>query len=73
MVDFLKANPFVTMEDYKWKLSAPMIRIMSCDTTHIHYLSEKQAAKKDAIVINSAEDLINDLGGHLDIGKLKQN
>lgn len=46
---------------------------MSCDTTHIHYLSEKQAAKKGAIVINSAEDLINDLGGRLDIGKLKQN
>ena len=72
MVDFLKANPFVSMEDYKWKLSVPMIRIMSCDNTHIHYLSETQAAKRNATVINSAEDLMNDLGGRIDIGKLNK-
>lgn len=67
MVDFLKANPFVSMEDYKWKLSSPMIRIMSCDATHINYLSEKQASMKNATIINSAEELINDLGGRIDI------
>lgn len=62
MVDFLKAFPFVTMEDYKWGLSAPMIRLMAIDNTHVNYLSEEQANKKKATKIDSAEDLMNDLG-----------
>lgn len=62
MVDFLKANPFVTMEEYKWGLSVPMIRLMSIDNTRVHYLSEKQAQEKNATKIDSAEDLLNDLG-----------
>lgn len=62
MVDFLKANPFVTMEEYKWGLSVPMIRLMSIDNTRVHYLSEKQAKEKNATKIDSAEDLMNDLG-----------
>ena len=59
MVDFLKANPFVSMEDYKWKLSVPMIKLMSYDNTRVHYLSEKQAQRKNAVVIDSADDLMN--------------
>ena len=62
MVDFLKANPFVTYEQYRWELSIPMIRLMSADNTRVHYLSEKEAKKKKAVVVNSAESLINDLG-----------
>lgn len=62
MVDFLKANPFITMEEYKWGLSVPMIRLMSIDNTRVHYLSEKQAQEKNATKIDSAEDLMNDLG-----------
>lgn len=62
MVDFLKANPFVTMEEYKWGLSVPMIRLMSIDNTRVHYLSENQAQEKNATKIDSAEDLMNDLG-----------
>ena len=62
MVDFLKANPFVTMEEYKWGLSVPMIRLMSIDNTRVHDLSEKQAQEKNATKIDSAEDLMNDLG-----------
>ena len=62
MVDFLKANPFVTMEEYKWGVSVPMIRLMSIDNTRVHYLSEKQAQEKNATKIDSAEDLMNDLG-----------
>ena len=64
MVDFLKANPFVTLEEYKWGLSVPMIRIMSIDNTRIHYLSEKQQKMRKAktTTINSAEDLIADFG-----------
>jgi hypothetical protein len=62
MVDFLKANPFVSMEEYKWGLSVPMIRLMSMDNTRVHYLSEKESKMKNATVINSVDDLMNDLG-----------
>lgn len=71
MVDFLKANPFVTMDDYKWGLSVPMIRLMITDNTRIHYMSEKEATKENAVVINDADDLMNDLGMSIDIGKNK--
>ena len=71
MVDFLKANPFVTMDDYKWGLSVPMIRLMIQDNTRIHYMSEKEAKMDNAVVINDANDLMNDLGMSIDIGKNK--
>ena len=71
MVDFLKANPFVTMDDYKWGLSVPMIRLMISDNTRIHYMSEKEAKMDSAVVINDANDLMNDLGISIDIGKNK--
>lgn len=71
MVDFLKANPFVTMDDYKWGISVPMIRLMITDNTRIHYMSEKEATKENAVVINDADDLMNDLGMSIDIGKNK--
>ncbi len=63
MVDFLKANPFVTMEDYKWNLSVPMIQIMAIDNTHINYLSEKQASMRNAVKINGDNiESFNDFG-----------
>ena len=62
MVDFLKANPFITYEQYRWGLSVPMIRLMSADNTNVHYLSEKVAKRKKAVVVNDADALINDLG-----------
>ena len=71
MVDFLKSNPFVTMDDYKWGLSVPMIRLMISDNTRIHYMSEKEAKMDNAVVINDANDLMNDLGMSIDIGKNK--
>lgn len=61
MVDFLKANPFVSMEEYKWGLSVPMLRIMSIDNTRVHYLSEEQAKRKKAKRINGG-NLTSDLG-----------
>lgn len=61
MVDFLKAHPFVSMEDYKWKLSIPMIRLMSMDNTRVDYLSEKQAKERKSKKI-SGDNLITDLG-----------
>ncbi len=42
MVDFLKANPFVSMNDYMYNLSIAKIQLMSNDFTHTKYLSEKQ-------------------------------
>lgn len=62
MVDFLKANPYVTMEDYMWKMNPCLIRLMSVDNTRVHYLSEKEAKKKKAVVIDDASALFNDLG-----------
>ena len=66
MVDFLKANPFMTMEDYLWKYSIPMIKIMGMDNSHVNYLSEKQAANRGVKTVNvnnkSVEELNNDLG-----------
>lgn len=61
IVDFLKANPFVSMEDYKWRLSVPMIKIMSMDNTHINYLSDKQIERRNSKVIGNGAKL-NDLG-----------
>ena len=66
MVDFLKANPFMSMEDYLWKYSIPMIKIMGMDNSHVNYLSEKQAENRKFKNIDmngkSVEDLNNDLG-----------
>ena len=61
MVDFLKANPFVTMEEYKWGLSVPMIRLMSSDNTRIHYKSDKEELAKRTKTING-NNMTNDLG-----------
>ena len=62
MFDFLKAFPSVTMNQYMWEMTVPQILLAQHDTTHIEYLSEEQAKKQKTKVINSAEDLINDLG-----------
>lgn len=66
MMDFLKTYPFITMEQYYWGLSIPMIRLMAYDATKIHYLSEKQAkkqkAKKNAVHIDDPMDLRSDIG-----------
>ena len=65
MVDFLKANPFMTMEDYLWKYSIPMIKIMGMDNSHVNYLSEKEVEGKKFRTIDMSKDveeLENDLG-----------
>lgn len=67
MVDFLKAFPFVSMDDYRWKLSVPYIRLMSVDNTRVHYLSDEQIKRKNATVINSVEELVNDFGIPIDM------
>lgn len=62
MVDFLKAYPFISMEQYKWGLSVPMIKLMSIDNTRVHYLSEKEAKNRGAKVFGDKNSKFNDLG-----------
>jgi hypothetical protein len=61
MVDFLKTHPFISMDDYKWKLSVPMIRLMAMDNTRVDYLSDKQIKERKSKKI-SGENLMTDLG-----------
>lgn len=67
MVDFLKSFPFISLEDYLWGYSIPMLRIMGIDNSHIRYLSEKQAKNRNTPVSSgnnqSAQDLAKSLGG----------
>jgi hypothetical protein len=60
MVDFLKANPFITYEQYRWGLSVPMIRLMSVDSTRVNYLSEKEAKRRKDKYVDGTN--FNDLG-----------
>lgn len=69
MVDFLKANPYMSIDDYMWKYSVPMIKIMGMDNSHVNCLSEKQAKNKGLKNIDlnkSVEELNNDLGMKID-------
>lgn len=62
MVDFLRANPYVNKEEYLWSWTVPQINLACLDFTHERYLSEEEFNKKKAKHINTAEDLLNDLG-----------
>lgn len=62
MMDFIKAFPSVSVEDYLWKWTVPQIRLASADNTRVVYLTEKQAemrkAKKyDGNDLNALSDL----------------
>lgn len=61
MVDFLKAFPFVSKEEYMWEWTVPQIKLASADNTHVRYLSEKQAEMRKA-TIHDGSGLRNDLG-----------
>lgn len=66
MMDFLKSYPFITMEQYYWELSYPMIRLMAYDATRVIYLSEEEAKKaktvKTAQRIDDPMQLMADTG-----------
>lgn len=59
MMDFLKANPHVTREDYMWKWTIPQIRLASMDYTHIVYLDEESSKMANAVTIDDADDVLN--------------
>lgn len=70
MSDFLAAFPSISMNEYLWELSMPLITIMSCDKSRIEYDYEDD--KKDnnntpktppnAVVVNSTKDLAAMMG-----------
>lgn len=62
MIDFLKTNPYVTKDQYMWEWTIPQIKLASFDFSHVVYLPEKDNTNENVTVINSAEDLMNDLG-----------
>lgn len=67
MVDFLRANPWCSQEEYKWGMSVPQVRLASMDFSHVEYLTEreKKLAKhkpKGRNLIGSAPSMASDLG-----------
>ena len=66
MIDFLRANPYVSKEEYLWKWTIPQVTLASLDYSHVEHLSEEQAKaeknRKNAVRIDNVMDLVNDLG-----------
>lgn len=62
MVDFLKQNPYVTREEYMWEWTIPQIRLASYDFTHVRYLTEEEAKKKNEVTYDDPQEFLNDLG-----------
>lgn len=66
MIDFLRANPYVSREEYLWKWTVPQIKLASYDYSHVEYLSEEQAKvikrRKNAVVIDDVMGFMTDLG-----------
>lgn len=56
----------MTFEDYFWRYSGPLVRLMSMDGTSVRYLSEKQAKalkeKQSSRTYNDLDLFMNDLG-----------
>ena len=66
MIDFLRANPYVSKEEYLWQWTIPQVKLASLDYSHVEHLSEEQAKaeknRKNAVHIDNVMDLVNDLG-----------
>ena len=45
MMDFLKAHPNVTRDEYMWEWTVPQIMLASYDFTHIVYLKDRRRGK----------------------------
>lgn len=65
MIDFLKAHPSVSKDEYMWEWTVPQIQLAICDNTHIEYLTEDQA-KRDKLRSHAVKventNALNDLG-----------
>lgn len=64
MIDFIKNNQTVTIEQYKWELTIPQIKIASHDFTHVEYIRDKKSVHKKPIGggYDNPYDFVNDLG-----------
>ena len=66
MIDFLRANPYVSKEEYLWQWTIPQVKLASLDYSHVEHLSEEQAKaeknRKNSVRIDNVMDLVNDLG-----------
>lgn len=65
MIDFLKAFPFVSKEQYLWEWTVPQVRLATADNTHTEYLTEEQAKivkAREAGRVFDGTNLNNDLG-----------
>lgn len=66
MMDFLKAFPSVTRDEYLWTLTVPQVKLAALDGTHIEYLTEEQVKRekmrRNAIHCSDPSELVNDLG-----------
>lgn len=71
MIDFLRANPWCSREEYTWGMTVAQIRLSSFDFTRVEYRKDKDKTKKskkqlkNAKVISGGSDLlkgVNDLG-----------
>lgn len=62
MVDFLKNNPYISIEDYMWKMNPCLIKIMSIDNTRVHYLSDKEKERRKSKIYDGSKPFVNGLG-----------
>ena len=53
MMDFLKAYPSVTKEEYMWEWSVPQIKLAAFDFSHSIFLSEKQKEKRKGRIVDN--------------------
>jgi hypothetical protein len=67
MIDFLKAHPGISRDEYLWEWTVPQVKLALYDNTHIEYLTERQAeiekARRSGNIFDNATALMNDLGG----------
>lgn len=61
MTDFLRQNPFISIDEYKWSYSVPLTKLMSYDFTHVVYLDNAEPEKKEHKK-TTPKEFINDLG-----------
>lgn len=65
MIDFLRANPYVSREEYMWKWTIPQIQLARYDYSHVEYLSEQQAKEinkqRNTKVVENPNDIASAL------------
>lgn len=63
MIDFLRANPWCSREEYLWGMTVAQVRLASLDFSHVEY-TDKGDSNQRTINIETADDMKNltDLG-----------